>query len=259
MSQKPHSLPPIDDNATKPIQLPWWERLSFVLVAVVFIILAGFFLYNPPKFTTIKQNGQGQVIESTTTSTSDGAVAIAIYGTGIVILLFALNGLRLAKFSFGNFAAESVPVSQARETARVSSEIAKVPPEKITEVERQLITDDDVVAAFATISQNFPDGVDLSSMSAQLRVLLLLNGIATKHQLNELALSPAILNTLRSLYVRVLRRDKDKPLDPIAVAVWGALLYRLGVNQNSIRVLESELRASQEYRDKVANETIRPD
>lgn len=252
MSQQPHPSPSTSEHYT---ELPTWARLLSGSVAVVFLIVAGLILYYPPISVTVKQDGQGQVTERTTSSTSDSAAAIAVFGTAVGLLFFALNGLRLVRFSAGGFEAESGTVSDVVKNVKTDEEMARLPDSK-----KQPITDDDVAAAFAKIpdfSGVFSD-VDLARMSSGLRLNLLFNGIATKGQLEELVSSTGILNTLRSLYIRVLRRDPNKPLDPVAVVVWGSALYRLGLNDDVVRAIEVRLRESPEYREKVATGIIKP-
>jgi len=248
MSEQPSSSPSTNE---RPIDLPKRERLFGYSVAVVLIIIAFLILYIPRWVVTVKRDGQGQTTETTTSSPNDSTIAIAIFSAGIALLFYTLNGLRLVRFSVAGVTGEGATVSNVVNKVKTPEEIARLP-----EDDRQLITDDDVVAAFASI----PDlsGFDLVRISPRLRPTLLFNGIVTKRQLEELVSSTAILNTLRWLYIRVLRRDQNKPLDPDAVATWGSVLYRLGVTNNVIRALEVQLRASQEYRDKVADGTIKP-
>ena len=76
------------------------------------------------------------------------------------------------------------------------------------------------------------------------------NGIVTEVQLHDLVNSSEILDTLRQIYVEELKRDPDKPLDPMALATWGAYIYTYGKRDDVIRAVRLMIRKSPEYRGK---------
>jgi hypothetical protein len=84
---------------------------------------------------------------------------------------------------------------------------------------------------------------------------LLKNGVVTRKQLFELVSSAPILNTLRRLYIDLLLRPLDKPLDAMAVAIWGGILYSYGLRDDIIQEISWQLRQSPEYREKHKNKT----
>lgn len=111
-----------------------------------------------------------------------------------------------------------------------------------------VITPEDVLAAFKAIPDFTEDAVrnDLEDLHTK----LLKNGIATRKQLFDLATSGPILNTIRGLYIELLKRPIDKPLDPMAVVVWGSALYNYGIKDEVLTEIHWLLRQSPEYAQK---------
>ncbi len=83
-----------------------------------------------------------------------------------------------------------------------------------------------------------------------MRATLIRNGVVARRQLFELVFLAPILDQIRSLYVELLLRPKDKTLDPMAVAVWGAALYTYGLRKELIDQIVWQLRQSPEYKEK---------
>ena len=202
--------------------------------------IAALTLYHPPASVVLRENDQGQVIDRTITSDIDSTVIITLVGAAMGCILYAVNGLRLARFSVGSFAAESAAVTKAVEGMKTTEEIKGASDEDM-----RSITNDDVISALKRV----PDfaGYDLASKAPLYRRSLVFNGIATTQQLDELVSSPAILNTLRALYIRILGRKEEMPLDPDGLVAWGPALYRLGNNSEVIREVETRLRESTEF------------
>jgi hypothetical protein len=77
--------------------------------------------------------------------------------------------------------------------------------------------------------------------------LLMRSGVCTERQIKEL-LSDKYIGPLADLYVKILNRPPDKPLDPTAVATYGTHLYQYGVSDTTKSQIENALRNSGEYR-----------
>jgi hypothetical protein len=114
--------------------------------------------------------------------------------------------------------------------------------------EQIVITEEDVLKAFSAIP-DFPE-VHVQENIEALRTTLLKNGVVARKQLFELVSSAPILNTLRRLYIELLVRPLDKPLDPMTVAVWGGILYSYGLRDDIIQEISWQLRHSPEYKGK---------
>jgi hypothetical protein len=111
-----------------------------------------------------------------------------------------------------------------------------------------IISEDDVIRAFSAIP-DFPEAHVRENIEA-LRTALLKNGVVTRKQLFELVSSAPILNALRRLYIELLLRPLDKPLDPLAVAIWGGILYSYGLRDDIVQEIGWQLRQSPEYKKK---------
>jgi hypothetical protein len=114
--------------------------------------------------------------------------------------------------------------------------------------DQTVITKEDVVKAFSAI-QDFSED-DVRARLDYLHQTLLKNGVVTPNQLFQLVSSAPVLNTLRRIYIALLKRDIKKTFDPAAVAVWGAALYSYGSRPEIISEIEWRLRQSPEYREK---------
>lgn len=97
-------------------------------------------------------------------------------------------------------------------------------------------------------------GISAESVRTDLGLVrqhLFLNGVVTLGKLEQLVTSNDILKAIAEMYVRVLQRPKESPLDPGAVAVWGGLLLSAGINSHALQHIENQLRKSPEYEEKV--------
>jgi hypothetical protein len=115
-----------------------------------------------------------------------------------------------------------------------------------------VITEDDVLKAFRAI-RDFSEE-DVTKTLEALHRTLLKNGVVTRKQLFDLVSSAPILNQIRQLYIDLLLRPMDKPLDPMAVAVWGAILYSYGLKDDIVQEIHWRLRQSPEYKEKHLNQ-----
>ena len=124
------------------------------------------------------------------------------------------------------------------------------PQQAIPDAGETVITQDDVLEAFKEI----PDlkEAEIKKYLKDAHGWLLRNGVVTKRQLNALTSSDAVLDTLRTLYIEELLRPKEAPLDPVAVATWGASLFTYGVTDNVVAAIRRRLRQSPEYKQKHA-------
>ncbi|MAT96379.1 MAG: hypothetical protein CL608_04480 [Anaerolineaceae bacterium] len=221
------------------------EKWLLYFIGIVLFVAAAYVLYFPPKSVITKEDITGQVTELTTSSSNGTTAAIAIFSASMGIFLYGLNGLRLTRLSVSSISAES----------NLQDFVEDFAPKSKEDLREQLITNDDIKSAFS----NIPDFTqsDVEQNLDQIRLNLLNNGITTESHLQELTSSDQVLDTLRSIYIRVLRRDRNKPLDPVAIASWGAALYKLGVNADVIKAIEASLRVSPEYQRKLAKGEIK--
>jgi hypothetical protein len=178
-------------------------------------------------------------------------VALTFFVLAALPALLPLCSRYLSTFKAGKDGIEATFSATERFEPKSGIKIEELPERETTP-----ISNADILAAFKKIPE-FRDA-DLSTSLAEVRYHLLRNGVATKAQLDELVSSTEILEVLRQIYIRVLRRDPEKPLDPVAVAVWGSALYVLGLNEEVVRAIGIRLRYSPEYREKVARGLITP-
>ena len=122
------------------------------------------------------------------------------------------------------------------------------PKEAIPDAGESVITPDDVFEALKRIPELKED--EISKYFRQCHTSLLRNGVVTRRQLLALVSSDEVLHTLRTLYVEELLRSKQAPLDPVAVATWGAILFTRGARPDVVVAIRRMLRMSPEYRDK---------
>ena len=78
---------------------------------------------------------------------------------------------------------------------------------------------------------------------------LLLNGIITKAQLEELISSRQVLSTLTALYVKHLDRDAKAPFDPTALASYGPPLLLFKDKKDVVRQITVALLFSKEHKE----------
>ncbi|MBI3941526.1 MAG: hypothetical protein HY326_00805 [Chloroflexi bacterium] len=107
-----------------------------------------------------------------------------------------------------------------------------------------VITTEDVISAFGKI----PDlkNMDIRGQVKHLHFLLLQRGIIARQQLDALTSPGPVLDKLRELYITELKRPKDAPLDPVAVATWGAYLYAYDLRPDIVEAIRVQLTQSTE-------------
>ncbi len=121
------------------------------------------------------------------------------------------------------------------------------PQQAIPQAGENVIMQDDVLEAFKKIPDLKEEDIKKHLQAAY--GFLLANGIVTKRQLNDFISSNNILDKLETIYIEELLRPKEAPLDPIAIATWGAILFTFGVNKNVEDGIRSNIRQSKEYKD----------
>ena len=112
------------------------------------------------------------------------------------------------------------------------------------------LTVDDVIALLAQI-----DTLDKSNLSAESDVAhawLLRNGINTRDRLTDLVKASAVITKISDIYVQELGRNPVSPLDPVAVATWGAALFVNGLRDDVVQDVVTQIRMTPEYRQKHA-------
>ncbi len=112
----------------------------------------------------------------------------------------------------------------------------------------QVITEADVETTLGKIPDLKPEGIARYRRTCHAH--LLRNGVITVDQLESLVSSEEVLDKLRQIYIEELKRNKDAPLDPVAVATWGATLFVYGVTPEVERAVRQGIRRSPEYREK---------
>jgi hypothetical protein len=86
-----------------------------------------------------------------------------------------------------------------------------------------------------------PEDVDKEYVRAH--IAFIQRGIVTQQQLDQLVSSDAILKTLAQVYIEEFGRS----LDPVAVAVYGSILYGRGMDDSIINAIRMDIRHSPEY------------
>jgi hypothetical protein len=129
-------------------------------------------------------------------------------------------------------------------------------PESLPAGGERTIEPSDVIEAFREI----PDFTEEETKALMDPVYTHLrrNGIMTRKTLDSLVRSRETLDHLRNLYVTLLQRPKDKPLDPVAVASWGAILFRYGVRQDILTAVQKAIMNSDEFRQHVTASPEKP-
>lgn len=115
--------------------------------------------------------------------------------------------------------------------------------------DRELVPGD-VLETFLDMPDLAHDLVGIKHTNDQAYIALMKNGVRTRKQLRGLAQSAEVLQVLRSLYCEELDRDPNAPLDPMAVATWGAILYIWHVSESTVSFVRNALQNSDEYRQK---------
>ncbi|MCX7014441.1 MAG: hypothetical protein NTW86_18145 [Candidatus Sumerlaeota bacterium] len=109
-------------------------------------------------------------------------------------------------------------------------------------------TVEDVKNAFGRIPQLSKD--DIEANAGRAHAFLLRNGIRTKDLLEAFTNATEIFSELSRIYVEDLQRPVENPLDCIAVAYWGALIFRYGPTDNVIGWVRERIRQFPEYTQK---------
>lgn len=130
--------------------------------------------------------------------------------------------------------------------AELALDAPQVRPNAGVPREGQLITRQDVIDAFRGVEFLKPE--DIEPNAAAVQAYLIKSGIIVNEQLQGLVSSQDILAVLRDIYVRELKRDPVRPLDPLALASWGAALYIHGMTEEMIRAVTNAVRRTPEYR-----------
>lgn len=112
----------------------------------------------------------------------------------------------------------------------------------------QVITEADVETILGKIPDLKPE--EIAKYRRTCHAHLLRNGIITVDQLESLVSSEEVLEELRRIYIEELKRNKDAPLDPVAVATWGTTLFVYGVTPEVVMAVRQGIRRSPEYRQK---------
>lgn len=123
----------------------------------------------------------------------------------------------------------------------------KIPQEKLPSGGETVITTQDVLDAFKTVPDFKEREQEIRDLLDHLHLNLRFNNVVTKTQLHGLVTSNDVLKTLKTLYVEELGRPIERPLDPAALASWGAFLYIRGVSDVTVEAVRQALRRSDEY------------
>ncbi|MHC2069630.1 hypothetical protein ACYFX5_19330 [Bremerella sp. T1] len=97
----------------------------------------------------------------------------------------------------------------------------------------------------------FVPGIDYSKIDADAGLAhtwFLRNGIRTRNRLLDLVHAETIFRFLAQLYIEVLGRSPEHPLDPVSVATWGVTLFVYGPTEDVISFVENQVRRSPEAR-----------
>lgn len=162
----------------------------------------------------------------------------------------------VAKF-VGGETPPAAPVGSIAQTAGPSTEVPAVgsnpavspPPESPTVATVKvdsLITIDDVAKAFDLIPHLDKGTIEKEKVVAHF--WLLRNGITTRELLQVFVSSTAVFDTLANIYRQVLKRNKDTPLDAVAISTWGAAIFRLGIRDDVLQAVTAQIMQSSEYK-----------
>lgn len=115
------------------------------------------------------------------------------------------------------------------------------------------LNENDVVAVFSGIRYLDPKQVEKAALEC--RRYLNGHGITTKAQLIKLIDSKEMLSWLEGTYTRELLRKPEAPLDPIAIAVYGGMMFAEGFIEAVRNKIVESIRKSPEYREKHAKQS----
>ncbi len=133
----------------------------------------------------------------------------------------------------------------SRTLETVLSEV-QVEPRRLTQPNDRQILTQDVLEAFGRI----PDikNEEVIHEVHRARSELIKRGVDTVSQLNELVTDDNLLNTLRDIYKELWKRQEPHILDPMAVAIYGALLYVWRSSPQMIEFIKQDIRQLPEYK-----------
>jgi DNA-directed RNA polymerase subunit H (RpoH/RPB5) len=109
-----------------------------------------------------------------------------------------------------------------------------------------ILSQEEVREALKKVQYLNADEVDREYISAHVEFIR--RGIVTKQQLDQLISSEIILSTLKQIYIEELGRSLKHPLDPMAVAVYGPILYGRALDQSTVDFIRHDVRNSPEYK-----------
>jgi len=143
---------------------------------------------------------------------------------------------------------EVVSVVRSTEQRLERLETAFGKAEWTLESARAPITEDDVIEAFAKIP--YLKRNEVEALASDCRHWLTACGVRTVAELNRLVTAKRALNWLEDVYVNELLRSREAPLDPLAIAVFGAQLFRQGFTRELQNHIVNQVRKSPEYAEK---------
>ena len=108
----------------------------------------------------------------------------------------------------------------------------------------------DVLQAFKKIPDLANDEEAIQQSLPSARRALEDRGVKFVSELDALVTNEAVLDTLRKIYIEMLKRKPPHVLDPMAVAVYGSILSVRGLSDENIRFVEQDIRTTDEYRKK---------
>jgi len=109
-----------------------------------------------------------------------------------------------------------------------------------------ILSNEDVREVLKKVKYLKADEVDSEYIRAHVEFIQ--RGIVTKQQLDQLITSEPILSTLAQIYVEELGRPLEYPLDPMALAVYGSVLYGRVLDQSIVNFIRVDVRKSSEYK-----------
>jgi|GEM_PF-3465070 len=109
-----------------------------------------------------------------------------------------------------------------------------------------ILSQEEVREALKKVRYLKADEVDHEYIRAHVEFIQ--RGIVTKQQLDQLISSEPILSTLAQVYVEELGRPSKCPLDSMAVAVYGSVLYGRALDQSIVDFIRHDVRKSPEYK-----------
>jgi hypothetical protein len=168
--------------------------------------------------------------------------------TGPVLILLILVIFRRA---FNELLGRVQRIAKTEKGFGVDFEKSPVPLASSTTAEAAVaeeITVEDVRTEFKKIPKLTPEDVDRYAPDAQ--VWLLRNGVRHKSVLHAFVAAKLIFEKVEEIYVEELKRPKEAPYDPVAIATWGATLFVCGLTDHNLEAVRRLVRLSPEYEQK---------